>query len=253
MKTIPQPIVPWETVVRLSDPLHAPSRQRLRTLKSARTASEGVRVVSREHGRARGSAVYYSALTALAAQARQGGDEPIEKLLSDEGRQIEGAFKDSLQAFLASHRVDELPHAEFYTDLVAATRRAVERVWNSHSADLIVGRIASMHDDLTHIDGDFQGRAARVDLPTALILQIGARAGDQVWVLRRLIGSAAVVTVLPAVTADADEQADVVGRDETDGAYLRAGAGAPISEAEAAFFETLEDDLPEARILRLAG
>jgi hypothetical protein len=252
MKTIPQPIVSWETVVRLSDPLHAPSRQRLRTLKTALAASEGVRVVSREHGRARGSAVYYSALTALAAQARQGGDEETGRLLSAEGRQIEAAFKEPLQVFLSFHRVDELPSAEFYADLVAVTRRAVERVWSSDSADLIAGRIASMQDDLTHIEGDFEGRAARVDLPTALLTQIGAQAGDQVWILRRLIGSAAVVTVLPAVASDPDvaEHADLV---EPDDVYLTAGAGGPISEAEAAFFATLEDDLPEARVLRLAG
>lgn len=253
MKTIPRPIVPWETVVRLSDPLRTPSRQRLRTLKTARTASEGVRVVSRERGRARGSAVYYSALTALAAQARQSGDEATERLLSDEGRQIEAMFKEPLQVFLSSHRVDELPRAEFYADLVSVTRQAVERAWSSNSADLIVGRIASMQDDLTHIEGDFQGRAARVDLPTALIVQIEARAGDQVWVLRRLIGSAAVVTVLPAVASDTNEQTDIVEPDMDDDTYLRTGAGAPISEAEAAFFTTLEDELPEARILRLAG
>lgn len=250
MKTIPQPIVPWETVVRLSDPLRAPSRQRLRTLKTARTASEGVRVVSRERGRARGSAVYYSALTALAGQARQSGDATTERLLSVEGRQIEATFKESLQVFLSSHSVDELPKAEFYADLVAVTRRAVEQVWSSNSADLIVGRIASMQDDLTHIEGDFHGRAARVDLPTALIVQIGARAGDHVWVLRRLIGSAAVVTVLPAVASDAEGAGNVA---EADDAYLTTGAGAPISEAEAAFFATLADDLPEARVLRLAG
>jgi hypothetical protein len=250
MKTIPQPIVPWETVVRLSYPLHAPTRQRLRTLKTGRTASDGVRVVSRQHGRARGSAVYYSALTALAAQARQGGDEETAKMLSDEGGRIESAFKEPLQIFLSFHKVDELPSAEFYADLVAATRRAVERVWNNNSADLIAGRIAHIQDDLTRIDGDFQGQAARVDLPTALIAQIGAQTGDQVWVLRRLIGSAAVVTVLPAVLSDAEEQTDVA---EADGSYLTTGAGAPISEAEAAFFATLEDDLPEARVLRLAG
>lgn len=246
MKTIPQPIVPWETVVRLSDPLHAPSRQRLRTLKTSRTASEGVRVVSRKHGRARGSAVYYSALTALAAQARQSGDEQTERLLSDEGRRIEASFKDLLQGFLSSHQVDELPHASFYADLVAVTRRAVERVWSSNSADLIAGRIASMQDDLTHIEGDFQGRATRVDLPTALILQIDGQAGDRVWVLRRIIGSAAVVTVLPAVPSEPEAA-------EADDAYLTTGAGAPISDTEAAYFATLEDELPEARILRLAG
>lgn len=250
MKTIPQPIVPWETVVRLNDPLHAPSRQRLRTLKAARTASEGVRVVSRERGRARGSAVYYSALTALAAQARQSGDEQTERLLSDEGQKIEAAFKEPLQVFLSFHRVDELPTAAFYADLVAVTRRAVERVWSSNSADLIVGRIASMQDDLTHIEGEFHGRAARVDLPTALIVQIRARAGDQVWVLRRLIGSAAVVTVLPAVASDVEGPESGA---EADDAYLTTGAGTPISEAEAAFFATLEDNLPEARVLRLAG
>ncbi|WP_460835492.1 hypothetical protein, partial [Nocardioides hungaricus] len=43
-------------------------------------------------GRARGSAVYYSALTALAAQARQGDDEQTANLLGVEGNRIEEAF-----------------------------------------------------------------------------------------------------------------------------------------------------------------
>ncbi|MFT4085495.1 MAG: hypothetical protein QM638_23175 [Nocardioides sp.] len=247
--------------MRLSDPLHAPSRQRLRTLKTARTASEGVRVVSREHGRARGSAVYYSALTALAAQARQRGDEQTEKLLSEAGGRIETSFRELLQGFLSSNSIDALPGASFYRDLVAATREAVERVWSNNSTDLIVGQIKSTRGDLVQIEGNFQGRAARIDLPTTLILQIDGQPGDYVWVLRRLIGSAALLTVLPAVVSDSEQTDGSVDAPNTDGppdteaddTYLRTGAGALISGAEAAFFATLEDDLPDARILRLAG
>lgn len=39
-----------------------------------------------------------------------------------------------------------------------------------------------------------------------------------------------------------------------DNEYLVTGAGAPISAVEAAYFASVgDDDLPEARILRLAG
>lgn len=246
MKIIPRPIVSWETVVRLSDPLHAPSRQRLRTLKASRTASGGVRVVSRRRGRASGSAVYYSALTALAAQAKHVGDEDTARRLSSEGSQIEATFRDLLQDFLSTQPLEALTNASFYPELVAATKRAVDLVWSHKSGDLIVGQIKIVREDLAEIDGTFQDHAARVDLPTALVDQIGSRAGDYVWVLRRLVGSAAVVTVLPAVASEPDEQLD--------DAYLTTGAGAPISAAESAYFAALgDDDLPEARILRLAG
>ena len=246
--TIPEPIVSWETVVRLSDPLHAPSRQRLRTLKASRTASEGVRVVARKRGRARGSAVYYSALTALAAQAKQAGDEETAQRLSGEGSRIEERFRASLQAFLSTHPVEALTSATFYPDLVEATRRAVDFIWRSEGTDLIVGQIKSVKNDLAEVEGTSHGHVARVDLPTALIKQFGSRSGDYVWVLRRLVESAAIVTVLPAVVS---EHRSGEGNDE----YLTTGAGAPISAAEVAYFASLgEDDvLPEARILRPAG
>jgi len=246
MKTIPGPIVSWETVVRLSDPLHAPSRQRLRTLKAARTATDGVRVTFRKGGRVSGSAVYYSALTALAAQARQVGDDETAHRLTDEGQKIEEKFKASLQGFLSTRSLEALRDASFYPELVAATRRAIDLAWRHESGDVIVGQIKSVAEGLAEIAGTFRDRPARVDLPTQLVDQIGSHAGDYVWVLRRLAGSAAVVTVLPAVASEPAK--------ETDNAYLVTGAGAPISSAEATYFANLsDDDLPEARILRLAG
>lgn len=72
----------------------------------------------------------------------------------------------------------------------------------------------------------------------------------KVWVLRRLIGSAATVTVPPAVASDLVGPGDEI---QADDAYLMTGAGSPINDAEAAFFATLDDQPPEARVLRLAG
>ncbi|MEI2808888.1 MAG: hypothetical protein V9F00_01370 [Nocardioides sp.] len=61
MKTIPLPIVPWETVVQLSDPLHAPTRQLLRTLKRARLPARefaSSHANAGEHGAARSTTAH---------------------------------------------------------------------------------------------------------------------------------------------------------------------------------------------------
>lgn len=271
MRTVPTPIVPWETVVRLSDPIHEPSRQRLRTLRSAKTACEGIRVVIRSHGRASGSATYYSALTALAAAVRQGGDERTAKRLSESGCRIEARFADLIRTYLQTSTVDALSDAPFYSDLLRDTRKALDILSkNLDDGSLLLGQVKATQQDLTQIETDYHGQPARVDLPTSLLRQYHLDHGDFVWIIRRLVGSAALLMVLPAVSAweteaTAAESAfpESAGTpsdsDDPDGErlgneYMMSGPGAPISQAEADFIASLHDDaLPTARVLRLAG
>jgi hypothetical protein len=248
MQTVPAPIVPWETVVQMSDPTHEPSRERLRTLRKTRTASDGIRVVRRSHGRANGSATYYSAVTALAAAVKQTGDEDTARRLSDSGSRIEEAFGELLREFLSSSSMADLEQAPFYPDLIAETREAIFLVQTKFHGNLIAGQVKGTQGDLTQIRTEYQGEPARVDLPSSMLLKLDVHVGDWVWIIRRLVHSAALLTVLPAVSAQLDDEQQL-GQE-----YLTSGPGAPISQSEADFFDALPDDeLPTARVLRLAG
>jgi hypothetical protein len=269
MMTVPTPIVTWETVVRLSDPIHKPSRQRLRTLKSAKMASDGIRVLKRSGGRASGSATYYSAVTALAAAVRQSGDERTAKRLSESGVRIETKFAELIRTYLQKGAVDELSAAPFYGDLLRETHKALDFAWKNFSdGSLIVGQVKGTKGDLTEIEADYQGQPARVDLPASLLHEHHIRQGDSVWILRRLVDSAALLMVLPAVSASEVELSfqeashdaqQTPSMDDSDGErlgreYMSSGPGAQIRQAEADFFAAIpDDDLPTVRVLRLAG
>ena len=244
--TIPTPIVSWETVVRLSDPLREPTRQRFRTLKAWLAASDGIRVVRRERGRAQGSAVYYSAATALAAEAHQVGDDDRATELSRRGRAIEADFGDTVRAFLARHSIDALPEAAFYPDLVATTKEAVDYFWQSSPDVVFEGEVTRIDGGRAEVEGLGRDATIRVDLPAELVTRAERQPGQHVWMFRRVIGSAAVITLLPAVAVSASAPAVDT--------YLRTGAGAPITDSERAYFAGVDDaDLPTAHVVRPAG
>lgn len=250
--------------MRLSDPMHEPSRQRLRTLKNAKAATDGIRVVTRSGGRAHGSATYYSGITALAAAVRQGGDEPTAARLAEAGGRIEARFRDLIRNYLAHSSIAELGDAPFYNELLRETRAAIDFVWQDlDGGNLMIGQVKTTRQDFSEIETKYMGEAARVDLPTILLRQSDLHTGDSVWIVRRVLNSAALLMVLPAVAAvtsegdaqdlrDAafvDSEGESLGRQ-----YMEQGPGSPISDAEAAFFAALkDDDLPTARVLRLAG
>lgn len=262
MTTVPIPLVPWETVVRLSDPLHEPTRQRLRTLKAARTASDGIRVVMRSRGRAKGSATYYSSVTALGAALKQSGESATSRRLMAAGERIERRYSELVRAYLQEHSIGDLHRAPFYPKLVTETGKALDFVFAKNDGTLIVGEVKRTWKDLSEVDADYQGQHTVVALPTALLRQIDASLGDHVVIIRRLEGSAAMLTVLPAVhSSRVDNQhagdSHVNARlddDDLGEKYMATGPGAPMSEAEARFLASLPDDaLPEAKVLRLAG
>ena len=261
MTTVPTPLVPWETVVRLSDPLHEPTRQRLRTLKAARTASDGIRVVMRSHGRAKGSATYYSSVTALGAALKQSGESATSRRLMAAGERIEKGFSELVRAYLQEHLIGDLDQAPFYPSLVTETGKALDFVFAKDDGTLIVGEVKRTWKDLSEVDVDYQGQHTVVALPTALLRQIDTSPGDHVVIIRRLEGSAAMLTVLPAVHASRVDihsgdfhLAGSLDDEDLGDKYMTTGPGAPMSEAEATFLASLPDDaLPEAKVLRLAG
>lgn len=245
--TIPSPIVDWETVVALSDPLHAPSRQRLRSLRVRANLSPGVQVTMRRNGRAAGSVVYYSALSALSAKARQSGDLRAAADLGKAGAELERWISDALRQFLATSTVEELDEAPFYDELVRRTGTALDAI--TIDFVLMSGRVNRIEGDLARViadsDGDTDVVPVRVDLPVRLVEQAGVPVGGHLWIMRQIVGSAAVLTVLPAIQVDDEDR----GRH-----YLEHGPGAPISDAEVAYFRDLApDSLPTARVLRPAG
>jgi len=228
----------------LSDPLHAPSRQRLRTLRTRASLSPGVQVTVRRGGRASGSSVYYSALSALSAKAQGAGDVQVASGLARAAAEVEAWVAPALCEFLSSRSVEELSEAPFYAELLNRTRVALER--NKVGFVLMTGRVEGFDGDSARVVAESEPRR-HVDLPESLLRDAGAGQGDYVWIMREVVGSAAVLTVLVAVAVQ--DEGPVRGR-----RYLEDGAGAPISEAEARFFrDRPRGTLPTARVLRPAG
>jgi hypothetical protein len=265
MTAVPTPLVPWETLVRLTDPLHEPTRQRLRTLKAARTASDGIRVVMRSHGRVRGSATYYSSVTAVGAALKQSGESATSRRLVAAGKRIEKRYSEVVRGYLRQHTIGDLDEAPFYPRLLTETQKALDFLFTKDDGTLIAGEVKRTWKDLSEVDADYQGQHTTVALPTALLRQIDVSQGDHVVIIRRLEGSAAMLTVLPAVhpsragvhhSGDLQVKASKASLDDEDlgEKYMTTGPGAPMSEAEATFLASLPDDaLPQVKVLRLAG
>lgn len=206
-KTIPSPIVSWETVARLSDPLREPTRERLRRLRTKSGISNGVQVRPRQSGRNTGSAVYYSALTALSAQAAQSGaDEPARKL-GEAGAVLEQTFGERLREFLASHSITDLGTAPFYGELVEATRRALSSIRSPLTFSS--GRVREVDGEIALIEIIRDGRSVLVEVGSEMITAIGVSVGDDVWITRRIIGPSAVTTLIPAIAEPNTEREDV--------------------------------------------
>lgn len=250
-KTVPAPVVTWETVVAATDPISKPSRAKVRTLRQKGLLSGGVHVQQRSGGRASGSRVYHSALYAIAAQAKQAGDDSGAETLSRAGEALEDRFAERLRTFLSQHLLKDLDQAYFYRDLVTETDQAIQS-W--HGADLVVfaaGKVEGRDGDSLIIEAKRHGESISVDIPRSLLDSGDLPRVDYVWLFRRIVGSAAVLSVLPAVSAydgDADSE-------EEEGAnYLRSEAGSPPSAAEAAILRSLPlSRLPRRRPLRPVG
>jgi len=206
IKTLPQPIVEWTTVLESSEPLSDATRARYRTLLKHGVASKGLTVAVRGNGRLNGKRTFHSVLAALAIRAEKAGDTNGAAYLSNEASRLEGRYASLLGDFLARHTTEDLPDADFYARLVKDTSEAL-RQWG-RLPDLVFasGILAKTDQDSAHIEAV---TAIDLLLPRLLTEQHGITAGDPVLVFRRLVGHAAVVDVLPALTVKQTESGEI--------------------------------------------
>lgn len=210
IKTLPQPIVEWTTVLESSEPLKDASRARYRTLLKHGVASNGLTVAVRGKGRLAGKRTFHSVLAALAIRAEKAGDTTGAAYLSNEASRLEGHYAILLTDFLARHTTEDLPDADFYARLVKDTSEAL-RQWG-RLPDLVFasGLLAETDQDSAHIEAVTRdGKAIELLLPRLLTEERGITAGDPVLVFRRFVGHAAVVDVLPALTVKQTESGEI--------------------------------------------
>lgn len=266
LTSIPTPVVTWETLVSTNDPTREPSRAQIRTLRKNGLVSDGLQVQTRRAGRAAGSHTYHSTLFALALKAGQAGDDAGAKVLRKRGMEIESRFAIRIRKYLASHSLDALVQAPFFPDLSGATARALDEWSRRGRMDIVFasGRVQGFADESVIVQVKYHrgtmpvGGTVDVDLPRALIESSGLHRGDYVWIFRRTLGSAALLDILPAIltTPDAIEGLASDEADEERAAgeeYLRSGAGALPTTAEAEFLGRRRRRSLPRRVVRPAG
>jgi hypothetical protein len=196
------PIVDWKAVARAYNPTQEPTRGRLRELCKKYRLSAGFTVFRRgEHG-LEGRSTYYSLLSVLAGRSRQEGQD-------EEGSELEQAaigmveqFSVPLAEFLSQHSLKQLPQADFFYDLTAATAQRLAEHGRPLRSLVAAARVDEIADDVAHLEGTSpRGGPVAVDLPSALLERQGVVPGDLVWVFSRVVGDAALVEVLQAIQA----------------------------------------------------
>jgi hypothetical protein len=204
---VPLPVVDWRTVVEADRPGRAATVGRLRELRKKNLVAAGVTVARREGGRLRGRSTYYSVLTALAARSRADGHHRDAAFLGDAASALESRFAGSLREFLTHRPLRELPEAPFFAELARATAESLS-AWSRLPEDVLAAAaVSEVEGSRAHLEGtSARGEPVTVDLPRALLDRDGLTAGDLVWVSARLLGSAALVELLPAVEVQLDVQ-----------------------------------------------
>ena len=206
IKTLPQPIVDWTTVLESSEPLKDATRARYRTLLKHGVASKGLTVALRGQGRLVGKRTFHSVLAALAVRADKAGDTTGATYLSNEASRLEGRFASVLSEFLARHAAEDLPDADFYADLVKDTSDSLAHWGRLPDLVFASGLVAETDQDSAHIEAMTRdGTPIELLLPRLLTEERGITVGDPVLVFRRLVAHAAVIDVLPALTVKQTE------------------------------------------------
>lgn len=198
---VPVPVVDWTAVVQAADPLSKPTRGRYRTLLKGGLGSRGFTTpVPAAGGRLAGKRTFHSVLAALAFRADRAGDEEGAEYLTETAERLERRYSGQLREFLRRDSLEELPKAEFYDELVADTRAAVSQ-WR-HLTDVLfaTGEIIDTARGSARIEAVTADKGARVELLLPASLVEAMHSGDSLWVFRSLVGRAAVVDVLPAVS-----------------------------------------------------
>jgi hypothetical protein len=199
---LPLPIVDWKAVVLAYNPTREPTRGRLRELRKKYLLAAGFTVFRRgEHG-LEGRSTYYSVLSALAGRIRQEGRDEEGNELEQAATRLVEQFSVPLEEFLSHHSLKQLPQADFFYDLTAATAQRLAEHSRPPRSLLAAARVDEVVDDVAHLEGTSpRGGPVTVDLPRALLDRQSVMPGDLVWVFSRVVGDAALVELLPAVRA----------------------------------------------------
>ena len=113
----------------------------------------GVTVPRRGERRLEGRATYHSVLSVLATRCRQEGHEEAAVEMVQAAEKVEDDFSERLKSFLRDRTLADLPTAEFFNDLAAATAECVA-VWSRGAPDLLaVARVNEMAGVLAHLEG----------------------------------------------------------------------------------------------------
>jgi hypothetical protein len=200
---LPLPVVDWTAVLKADNPMREPTRGRLRELRKKNQVSAGVTVWRRDRRGLQGRSTYYSVLSALAVRIRQAGNGGEAKALEGAASQLESQFAERLEQFLSQHSLAQLPQAEFFDELTAATGERLARWDGLVQALLASARIQEVDGDIAHLEGSSpRGGPVTVDLPRVLLERQRLGPGDLVWVFSRVVGDAAIVELLPALQVE---------------------------------------------------
>jgi hypothetical protein len=211
---LPLPVIDWTVVVKADDPTRKATRGRLRELRRKRRVTAGLTVWRRGSRGLQGRATYYSVLAALAARIWQEGHDEEAAGLEQAAAELESRFSARLEVFLSGHSLSQLPQAEFFDELTAATARSLAGGSRVFQTLLAAARVDEIEDDVAHLEGSSpRGGQVTVDLPRALVERQSLKVGDLVWVFSRIVGDAALVELLPAtrITLQADFPSHVPG------------------------------------------
>lgn len=135
---------------------------------------------------------------------------------------------------VSRHDLDELPQADFFSQLTAETAEQLAS-WSGLSQELLAAaRVEEVEGDMAHLEGSSpRGGSVAVDLPSRLLERQRIGPGDLVWVLSRVVGDAALVELLPAVRIKL-----YLGTRGLEFAKLYAGAFASLQLEESAVDES---------------
>ncbi|MFS3130225.1 hypothetical protein ACLM5J_17620 [Nocardioides sp. Bht2] len=244
-RSFPTPVVELDAIKGASGSALRMSRSRYRTLTERGIVSPGFRVPVRTRAGFSGSRKYHSVLAILALKAQLAGDDEGAEYLGGQARDLESRFEASIAGYLIDHAATDLAHADFFKDLLAATEGALDGWARFREVIFADGEVVEIDDNDVRIIGTTSaGEPIEVLLPATLAHAQQIDVGDAVWVFRILAGTSAIVEIMPTESAEGSG-----GR-----RYLEEGAGAPISKAEAEYFQNLpKGTLPAVRVARIAG
>lgn len=196
----PLPVVGWEQVLHALDPVRNATRSWARSLRERGLLSAGVTVTRRDAHGLQGRGTYNSVLWVWAERLRVAGWNHDAAVLQEAARSVEERFAKPLSVYLATHSLPELPEAPFFLDMTSRTAKAL--VGLPHFTDMVVtaGRVGRLDADFGQVTGAApSGQPTVVDLPAGLLTASDFRPGSYLWVVRRLLGTSALVEIDLAV------------------------------------------------------